>query len=558
MLLLTAALALATTTTAGCGSGTPADTSAPVASPTLIAGRADLNPVDVSELKSGGELHWPYEGIPVTFNYHQLDGPSEDNAAVVNALMPRPFRKAADGGRQPDPDYVVSATLTAPSPQTVRYILNPNATWSDGTPITWRDFAAQWKALNGTDPAYQVAGSNGYDDIASVARGGDDKQVIVTFRKPFAEWQGLFSPLYPASNYSTPIAFNTAWVRKIPVSAGPFVLQAIDQVAHTVTLARNEKWWGPKAKLDRIVFKPYALSQYFQGLTTPGGIDFAPIGYNTTLARQIRTLRGFVLRQSVNRHYQELLFNGGPGAPLADLALRRAIARGLDRDSIAKRAIGEINEAIHATGNHIYPLGSVEYQDNSGELSFNTAVANQQLDALGWRRVGNRRQLGGKPLQLRVVIEAADPVAEQVSLAMVEQLGAIGVTAIVQPLAPKLKEQALRAGNFDLILNREETPSMPLSTEVRRYYDVIGTDIGSNYARINNGDVVDMFSQSAQNLNDEQRTADGNSLDKLIWEVVRSVPLFPSPGAYAVRSTLANFGAPGLSDIDYAQIGFTS
>jgi len=40
--------------------------------------------------------------------------------------------------------------------------------------------------------------------------------------------------------------------------------------------------------------------------------------------------------------------------------------------------------------------------------------------------------------------------------------------------------------------------------------------------------------------------------------VVRSVPLFPSPGAYAVRSTLANFGAPGLSDIDYAQIGFTS
>ncbi len=47
-----------------------------------------------------------------------------------------------------------------------------------------------------------------------------------------------------------------------------------------------------------------------------------------------------------------------------------------------------------------------------------------------------------------------------------------------------------------------------------------------------------------------------NEVDKLIWAEGFSLPLTQSPGNVAVRSTLANFGAFGLADVDYTTIGF--
>jgi peptide/nickel transport system substrate-binding protein len=57
-------------------------------------------------------------------------------------------------------------------------------------------------------------------------------------------------------------------------------------------------------------------------------------------------------------------------------------------------------------------------------------------------------------------------------------------------------------------------------------------------------------------LDDAKRADLGNQIDQLIWQEVHHLPLYPSTGAYAVRSTLANFGAPGFADIDYINAGF--
>ena len=522
----------------------------------LNAGKADLNPAEADEVQPGGELRWPYDRVPLTFNYHQINGPDDETTAVIGALLPRIFVTAPDGRRRPDPNYALVAELVSTTPQIVRYALNPNAIWSDGTPITWRDFEAQWKALDGKNKAYQAVSTNGYADIASVRPGTDDREVVVTFTGHFAEWDGLFSPLYPASRYANPAAFNAAWVRAIPVSAGPFIFQALDPINGHLTLTRNEAWWGPKAKLDRIVFKPYDKPDYLEGLAT-NDLDYAPIGYDVNLARQARTLPNFVIRQSVDRQYQELLVNGGPGTVLADLKLRQAIVGSLDRLAIARRAVGEITPAIRTSGNHIYPPGHAAYQDNSDAVAFDSAQAGQRLDVLGWRRQGDGRVLNGRPLQLRVVTETGDGVGEQVGAAVAEQLGAIGVRATPLPMTPAAKDRALRTGGFDLILDREELDPIPLSTEVRRHYEVLGADIGSNFGRIFNPDVVDQFQEAANDMDELSRAAAANGLDELIWSVGHSVPLFPNPGAVAVRATLVNFGAAGLADLDYAQIGYS-
>ena len=55
----------------------------------------------------------------------------------------------------------------------VTYELNPKAIWYDGTPITAADYIAQWKASNGTNHAYQISASSGYDQIESVVEGAE-------------------------------------------------------------------------------------------------------------------------------------------------------------------------------------------------------------------------------------------------------------------------------------------------------------------------------------------------------------------------------------------------
>lgn len=50
----------------------------------------------------------------------------------------------------------------------------------------------------------------------------------MTFAKPYSDWQGLFSPMYPAATDDSPSMFNNGWVNKIPVTGGPFKLDNLN------------------------------------------------------------------------------------------------------------------------------------------------------------------------------------------------------------------------------------------------------------------------------------------------------------------------------------------
>ncbi|GAA2474570.1 hypothetical protein GCM10010198_23470 [Nocardia seriolae] len=142
--------------------------------------------------------------------------------------------------------------LTGTSPQVVTYTINPKAVWTDGSPITWEDLRSEYQAQNGSDNAYQVSSTDGYDRIDKVERGVDDRQAVVTYKQPYSEWRGMFSPLYPKAATESPRALND-WARNtLPVSAGPFVITNLDRTQNRITLSRNPKWWGDTPRLDTI------------------------------------------------------------------------------------------------------------------------------------------------------------------------------------------------------------------------------------------------------------------------------------------------------------------
>src|SRR3712207_9494898 len=79
------------------------------------------------------------------------------------------------------------------------------------------------------------------------------------FRSPYADWQALFSPLYPASTNSDPNVFNTGWTTGPQVTAGPFPLDNIDTAAQTITLVPDPAWRGDAPPPDRIIYRGISI-----------------------------------------------------------------------------------------------------------------------------------------------------------------------------------------------------------------------------------------------------------------------------------------------------------
>ncbi|MDQ4021873.1 MAG: ABC transporter family substrate-binding protein [Actinomycetota bacterium] len=515
----------------------------------------DINPLPRDQVRDGGDLRWPLDAIPDNFNRNQLDGTLLENREVMQALMPGAFVVAPDATLTVDKDYFTSVELTSQDPQVLTYTINPEATWDDGVPISWQDLQAQWQALNGTNPAFLVAGTTGWEDIASVERGVDDKQAVITFARPYAEWRALYEELYPASTNRDPATFNEGWIERPLTTAGPFRMENVDRTAQTITLVRNDRWWGDTPKLDRIIFRVFERSALADGLAN-SEIDFYTIGSDVNLFQRARGIQGIEVRQATEPTYNHITFNGGPGAILADPALRRAVAQGINRQAVADALIGQIVPDVTPLGNYLYVQGSQDYVDHSQGIAYDPAAARAALDELGWTSPGEGeiRTRNGQPLSLRYVTTADNPISERISQLTQAQLREIGVGAEFVPAASAdLFDEFVTPGNFDMVGFAWSGTPVPVSS-TRNIYATSGEQ---NYGNIGSPEIDQMYDRAIRELDDAARTRLGQEIDQSIWELMPQLPLFQRPGAYAVRSTLANFGARGFADVSYTDAGFT-
>lgn len=408
----------------------------------------DIAPAARETVADGSTANWAVDALPATFNAFQADADSA-TTRITGALLPTLFPMDRTGQPKLNPDYLESAKVIEREPrQVVLYKLNQQAVWSDGREIGAPDFVAQWRALRGKDSAFWTARNSGYERIEKIERGADDLQVRVTFSKPYADWRSLFSPLYPKEITGSPDAFNDGARTTLKTTAGPFVLKGMSKSEGTVTLARNPRWWGDKAKLDTLVFRAVAAKDRTQALSD-GTVDIADIDAATadriTLARRDRgsngqplnhgpgseitpaqalrswaqahgsdedeaeiaqaareknrkavvayateqkALRDFAVRKSLEPAYTQLALNGESG-PLADDRVRRAVARALDRQELAQTVLGPLGLPAKPLGSHLALAGQPGYKDGSGALGEqNTKEAQALLADAGWTRGG--------------------------------------------------------------------------------------------------------------------------------------------------------------------------
>ncbi|MFF2927027.1 ABC transporter substrate-binding protein [Streptomyces celluloflavus] len=421
-----------------------------------VAASQDIAPAARARLKDGGTVRWAVDAMPGTFNAFQADA-NGATARITGAVLPTLFTVDGRGVPHRNADYLDAADISAREPkQVVTYKINPRARWSDGRAVGAADFLAQWEALRGKDNAYWTARNAGYDRIDKVEQGAGPHEVKVTFGRPYADWQSLFTPLYPKSVMGDPNAFNDGAREQLPVVAGPFAVQERDADDGTVTLVRNRKWWGAPARLDRLVLTVVPADKRAAALAA-GALDVAEIDH--AAARRVATaqgpassrapkdsaggnagppaagrdeeladgagsavaprapgsaqaradvrtaadsvsLRGYTVRKGLEPAYTQLALNGGTG-PLADARVRRAVARAINRQQLADTVLKPLDLPARPLGSHLLMSGQQGYQDHSEVLGGqDTRAARALLADAGWRAPGDGPQQAGQPAEL--------------------------------------------------------------------------------------------------------------------------------------------------------------
>ena len=558
-------LALVASACAGGGDGGPTTdpgTGGGAAAPS--AEQNDINDVERDRLQDGGVLRWPLSELPPNFNTHSLDGALADNTAVMGALLLSPFDFDAAARPTLNDDLVQSAQLTATDPrQVVTYRINPQARWYDGTPITVVDFEAQWRALNGTDPAFKVASTQGYDKIDSVARGGDDREVVVTFREDYVDWRGLFSALYPAATNRDPTLFNEGWRNAPLTSAGPFRFESLDRTAQTITLVPNERWWGSPAKLDRIIYRVIDPDAQIDALAN-GEIDFIDVGSDVNKLERARTTSGIELRRAAGPNFTHITMNG-TSKVLSDVGVRRALALAIDRDTIARAFLGPLGVPAETLDSHIFMRNQEGYQDNTGDLGTSDPErAEAMLDESGWERAGAVRAKNGAELAVRFVIPSQAAVSKQLAELVQGMLQPVGVRVDIEAVpVDDFFEGYITPGNFDLTAFAWMGTVFPISSSRSIYAQPrVGEDgqldVQQNYARVGSDEIDRLFDQATSEFDEARAIELANRIDALIWQQVHSLTLYQRPEIVATRAELANFGAFGFATGAYEDIGFVA
>ncbi|MFI2283915.1 ABC transporter family substrate-binding protein [Nocardia beijingensis] len=538
---------------AGCASS--ADDSAAGLSDALGT-TSDINPKNRDEVRDGGNLRLAVTSFPANWNTLSTDGNDGEIADIERPLMPRAFDVDAAGNLTVNHDFFTDVALTGTNPQQVTYTINPEAVWSDGSPITWEDIASQAHALSGRDKRFLIAITYGFEFVEKVERGVDDRQAVLTFNHPFGEWRGQLagdSALFPKSVTADPESFNKSLVDRLGPSAGPFVVQSTDRTQGRIVLSRNPKWWGDTPKLDTITVSVLDQAAWASALQN-NELDLVRLS-SIDEVKAVRNTGGLVIRRAPGNRWRHITFNGAPGSILADPKLRVAIAKGIDRQGIATATQNGLVENPKPLNNHIFLQGQDGYQDNSAPVAYDPDQAARELDALGWKLNGDVREKDGRKLEIRDVMYN-DPLWIQIAQIIQQNLARIGVRLIIdtKPGAGYFTNVII-PGDFDAAQFVFTGDAFYLS-DIRQIYYYDPNDLQGNYGRIGSPELNALIERTLTELDPKKMIELANEVDRKVFEEGHSLPLTQSDGSFGARADLANIGSPGLASYDYTKIGF--
>jgi peptide/nickel transport system substrate-binding protein len=427
------------------------------------------------------------------------------------------------------------------NPQRVTYYLRKNAKWSDGVPVTGKDWIFTWKtAIN---PKYKDhVDPLGWQDIRSVK--GNGYVVTVTFKRNFAPWRGLFSYVLPQHALAG-TDMLTVWNDCIcnpkkgnqPIADGPFLLTKFDRGAG-ITLTRNPRgWYGPKAKLDSIVFRFITNTNSEIQAMRSGEVDAIYPQPQLALA-ELRNQAGLRVQTHIGLQYEHIeIQQGAHGNPLAKQRwLRQALITSVNRTAAAKALFGTLNPNVGALQSLVRMKGEPGYSNDFGKWNYNTSKVDRIMRAHNCSKGADGiYRCGGTKVSFDFASTIGNALRQLGFTIFQDQAAKAGIE-LKNGFVPAgtLFGSKLPAHDFDLAMFTQLTTIDP-------HYVVANFSCGnaSNYTDYCNRAVTRWLALSDRELNAKKRLALIKRVGKVLANDVPMIPLFQRPTYLVYKASIS-------------------
>ncbi len=432
------------------------------------------------------------------------------------------------------------------SPLTVRMVYKQNARWSDGTPVTAKDFRATWRVF--INPRNNVISRSGWEDIRSVR--GQGKVATVVFKNRYADWESLVSAgVYPAHIIAGK-DMNQMFLNSIPagrrggsITSGPWRFLNWQRGVQ-LTVARNAQFnAGPKMKLDRVVFR-YILdtNARFQALKAGEGQVMEPQP-QLQIADFLRD-RSFTVDRKIGFAWEHIDIQFGPqGHPaLKQRFIRQALITGMNRNQVASALYGNIAPGLRAVQSHMFKPFEANYKPNWTRWGFSQQGVINRLRQNGCTGGpsspnANNTAIWSCPNVGRLSFRFATTTGNELRALTFEiiqrQLKSVGIELVPRfEVAGTLFGTTLPSGNWDLMMfTWVGSPSTPITIK-----DLYACGGDQNYMNYCNRAFSRVLNNVATTLSAAQRARMLNNAEAR-WMVVDvpSIPVFARP-VFVIRN----------------------
>ena len=379
-----------------------------------------------------------------------------------------------------------------------------DAKWSNGTPVTAKDFVFAWRRAVNPVTASEYAfivGIAGIKNADAVSSGEkpleelgvtavDDKTLKVELDVPVPFFESLmaFPTFYPVNEeFFTKCGDQYASTPDTLLSNGPFKITAYEPAATTITLEKNPDYWdAEKVKLDGINYQVIKDSQQAMLAYQNGDLDLV-----TLSGEQVEQFQADPEFKNIMAGYLWYMSPNTKVAGLENLNLRKALSLCFDKEAVCKNILkdGSIPAyfavpTLLATG----PDGK-DYREDAGSNYFKTDKA----EALKyWEEA--KKELGVESLTYTMIVEDTESAINVAQFLQSEiQTTLPGITINLEQMPKKNRVERMQEGTFELGLTRWG----PDYADPMTYLDMWITDSPNNYGFWSNAE-YDSIIQSAK------------------------------------------------------------
>jgi len=462
---------------------------------------------------------------------------------------------------------------------TVTWTLRPNLKWSDGEPLTCDDFKYAWEWVLDKDNVGVITA--GFEDMAkdNGIECKSDTEMVWHFTKIYEGYITLMTaPLprhflekIPMKDQTTGKGFSATEVKDMPVS-GAFKFESVTP-QQELRLVKNPNYTsfatGKPAHLDNLVWKWYGDADLMIAGFKAGEVDFATdlqdsdIPKVQDLGEQVSAIPA-LLYEFLRPNWSEGPFDAakkvggcsrntavadrGTGCPMADPAMRQAVAYAIDKDEINTRLLGG---TVQVANTNISP-GAWFFADQT-PATFDPAKAQQILEDAGWKAGADGiREKDGLKAKIELCTTTRQVRVDTLAL-IADWLKDVGIEAVANPVdagnifadyneATADTPCALSTSNFDLAEHAFSSSIDPLGN----YFSYHSSQFEPNGA--NDAQVVDSGIDAAldtvKNSVDFAVIKDAMAeFQKIYVEKTVEIPLYYRKNVELVGPKLGNFFA---------------